>query len=145
MDIPYTLESCPFVRLVWSLVCVCSSDVSLWLVPALQVGESLIQAFLGKVKSLPVTTMTDEEVKAELKRMKEELVSQRNGYITQILSRCAPSKTESNTTWPNVLLYINALNVIVHTTEVWWPKYVVGQSTWVLKSIFFSELDPWIL
>ncbi|XP_056152953.1 DNA mismatch repair protein Msh2 [Lampris incognitus] len=58
-----------------------------------QVGENLIQDFLGKVKSLPAVAMTDEEVKAELKRMKEELVARNNSYITEILARSVPVQT----------------------------------------------------
>lgn len=55
-----------------------------------QEGESLIQAFLAKVKSLPVASMTDEEVKATLKNMKMELVAHDNPYITEILARSVP-------------------------------------------------------
>ncbi|KAM3859661.1 DNA mismatch repair protein Msh2 [Diretmus argenteus] len=58
-----------------------------------QVGERLIQDFLDKAKSLPAATMTDEEVKAELRRMKEELVAKNNIYVTAILARCAPAQT----------------------------------------------------
>ncbi|XP_039991799.1 DNA mismatch repair protein Msh2 [Xiphias gladius] len=58
-----------------------------------QVGENLIQDFLEKAKSLPVATMTEEEVKAELRRMKRELVAKNNMYITEILARCVPVKT----------------------------------------------------
>lgn len=57
-----------------------------------QEGEVLIQEFLEKAKSLPAAAMTDEEVKAELGRMKEELVSKGNAYITEILARCVPVK-----------------------------------------------------
>ncbi|XP_071380059.1 DNA mismatch repair protein Msh2 isoform X2 [Centroberyx affinis] len=58
-----------------------------------QMGESLIQDFLEKVKSLPAATMTEEELKAELRGMKEELVTKNNSYITEILARCAPVQT----------------------------------------------------
>ncbi|XP_044192951.1 DNA mismatch repair protein Msh2 [Thunnus albacares] len=58
-----------------------------------QVGENLIQDFLEKVKSLPAATMTEEEVKAELKRMKEELMAKKNTFISEILARCVPVKT----------------------------------------------------
>ncbi|KAM9336498.1 DNA mismatch repair protein Msh2 [Symphorus nematophorus] len=58
-----------------------------------QVGENLIHDFLEKVKSLPVATMSEEEVKAELSRMKKELVSKNNTYIAEILARCVPAKT----------------------------------------------------
>ncbi|XP_041672333.1 DNA mismatch repair protein Msh2 [Cheilinus undulatus] len=58
-----------------------------------QVGESLIHDFLEEVKSLPAATMSDEEVKAALRRMKAELVAKNNVYITEILARCAQTKT----------------------------------------------------
>uniref|UniRef100_A0A3Q2QZV7 DNA mismatch repair protein Msh2 n=1 Tax=Fundulus heteroclitus TaxID=8078 RepID=A0A3Q2QZV7_FUNHE len=59
----------------------------------LEQEEDLIQDFLQKVKALPVAAMTEEEVKAELRRMKQDLVAKNNTYITEILSRCAPVKT----------------------------------------------------
>ncbi|XP_060950898.1 DNA mismatch repair protein Msh2 [Limanda limanda] len=52
-----------------------------------QAGESLILTFLEKAKSLPAT-MSEAEVKAELKRMKQELAAKNNTYIKDILSRC---------------------------------------------------------
>ncbi|TMS22411.1 DNA mismatch repair protein Msh2 [Larimichthys crocea] len=58
-----------------------------------QVGENLIQDFLEKVKSLPAATMSDEEVKSALRKMKQELVGKNNTYIAEILARCAPAKT----------------------------------------------------
>uniref|UniRef100_A0A1A8IAW8 DNA mismatch repair protein n=2 Tax=Nothobranchius kuhntae TaxID=321403 RepID=A0A1A8IAW8_NOTKU len=57
-----------------------------------QVGENLIQEFLQKVKSLPVATMTQEEVKVELKRLKQELVAKNNTYISELLSHCVSGK-----------------------------------------------------
>ncbi|XP_022598629.1 DNA mismatch repair protein Msh2 [Seriola dumerili] len=58
-----------------------------------QVGENLIQDFLEKAKSLPAATMSEEEVKAELRRMKQELATKNNTYVTEILARCVPVKT----------------------------------------------------
>ncbi|XP_038554230.1 DNA mismatch repair protein Msh2 [Micropterus salmoides] len=58
-----------------------------------QVGENLIKDFLEKAKSLSVATMSEEEVKAELRRMKQELIVKNNTYITEILARCVPAKT----------------------------------------------------
>ncbi|CAB1441500.1 unnamed protein product [Pleuronectes platessa] len=52
-----------------------------------QVGENLILTFLEKAKSLPAT-MSEAELKAELRRMKQELAAKNNTYITDILSRC---------------------------------------------------------
>ncbi|XP_075999767.1 DNA mismatch repair protein Msh2 [Genypterus blacodes] len=58
-----------------------------------QVGESLIQDFLQKAKSLPTATMTDEEVKAALRGMKEELRAKNNAYVAELLARYVPVKT----------------------------------------------------
>nr|XP_040032675.1 DNA mismatch repair protein Msh2 [Gasterosteus aculeatus aculeatus] len=58
-----------------------------------QVGENLIQDFLEKAKSLPAATMSEEEVKDALRKMKQELVAKNNTYIKEILSRCVPAKT----------------------------------------------------
>uniref|UniRef100_A0A8C5HRN0 DNA mismatch repair protein n=1 Tax=Gouania willdenowi TaxID=441366 RepID=A0A8C5HRN0_GOUWI len=52
-----------------------------------QVGENLIEDFLQRVKSLPVATMTEDEVKSELKKMKQKLLHENNSYISDILSR----------------------------------------------------------
>ncbi|XP_003977228.2 DNA mismatch repair protein Msh2 [Takifugu rubripes] len=58
-----------------------------------QVGEKLIQDFLDKARSLPVSSMSEDEVKAELRRMKQELVAEGNAYIGDILARCGPVPT----------------------------------------------------
>lgn len=59
----------------------------------LQAAEVLIQNFLDKAKSLPVASMSEEEVKAELRKMKQELSAQNNTYISEILARCVTVKT----------------------------------------------------
>lgn len=56
-------------------------------------GENLIQDFLEKAKSVPAASMSEEEVKEELRRMKEELVSKNNSYVAEILARCLPVKS----------------------------------------------------
>uniref|UniRef100_A0A8D2ZT89 DNA mismatch repair protein n=1 Tax=Scophthalmus maximus TaxID=52904 RepID=A0A8D2ZT89_SCOMX len=58
-----------------------------------EMGENLIQDFLEKAKSLPVASMGEEEVKAQLRRMKQELVTKNNTYISEILARCVPVNT----------------------------------------------------
>ncbi|XP_053725590.1 DNA mismatch repair protein Msh2 [Synchiropus splendidus] len=54
-----------------------------------QVGEELILDFLAKVKSLPAASMTDEEVKATLRSMRDDLAAKKNVYVGEILARCA--------------------------------------------------------
>ncbi|XP_057682749.1 DNA mismatch repair protein Msh2 [Corythoichthys intestinalis] len=55
-----------------------------------QVGESLIQEFLEEVKSLPIATMTEDEVRVALKRMKEALRAKNNAYVAELLVRSLP-------------------------------------------------------
>ncbi|CAL8380827.1 unnamed protein product [Gadus morhua 'NCC'] len=54
-------------------------------------GENMIQDFLEQVKSLPAATMSDDELKAKLRSMKEELMTKNNGYICDILANCGPA------------------------------------------------------
>jgi predicted GIY-YIG superfamily endonuclease len=51
----------------------------------------MIQDFLEQVKSLPAATMSDDELKAKLRSMKEELMTKNNGYICDILANCGPA------------------------------------------------------
>ena len=51
----------------------------------------MIQDFLEQVKSLPAATMSDDELKAKLRSMKEELMTKNNGYICDILAHCGPA------------------------------------------------------
>ncbi|XP_076855816.1 DNA mismatch repair protein Msh2 [Brachyhypopomus gauderio] len=60
-----------------------------------QEGEKIIEAFLAKVKQLPIEEMSEEDVKAELGKMKAEVVAQNNGYINKILSCSANVKMAS--------------------------------------------------
>ncbi|XP_077357956.1 DNA mismatch repair protein Msh2 [Festucalex cinctus] len=58
-----------------------------------QVGESLIQNFVEEAKSLPVASMTEEEVRAALRRMKEALLGKNNAYVSEMLARSLPVAT----------------------------------------------------
>lgn len=60
----------------------------------LQQGETLILDFLDKVRALPVATMGDEELKVQLRNMKQELVAQNNAYVGELLVRCVPAATD---------------------------------------------------
>lgn len=82
------LNNCPQTGLV-TADANCKMDVF----SVFQEGENLIQTFLDKAKSLPVATMSDEEVKVELKRMKQELVGKNNTYVSEMLMRCVPAET----------------------------------------------------
>ncbi|XP_074662537.1 DNA mismatch repair protein Msh2-like [Tubulanus polymorphus] len=52
-------------------------------------GEKLIDSFLQKIKDLPVAEMNDEELKTEMNKLKADLTSQNNSYISNVLSRCS--------------------------------------------------------
>ncbi|XDV44474.1 hypothetical protein PO909_012753 [Leuciscus waleckii] len=60
-----------------------------------QQGEKIIEAFLAKVKSMPVEGMSDEGVKEELRKLKAEVIGQNNGFINEIVSRSAKVKLTS--------------------------------------------------
>ncbi|KAK7134724.1 hypothetical protein R3I93_017974 [Phoxinus phoxinus] len=60
-----------------------------------QEGEKIIEAFLAKVKSMPVEGMSDEAVKEELRKLKAEVIGQNNSFINEIVSRSAKVKLTS--------------------------------------------------
>ncbi|KAK7122650.1 hypothetical protein R3I94_019685 [Phoxinus phoxinus] len=60
-----------------------------------QEGEKIIEAFLAKVKSMPVEGMSDEAVKEELRKLKAEAIGQNNSFINEIVSRSAKVKLTS--------------------------------------------------
>ncbi|CAM4710069.1 unnamed protein product [Leuciscus chuanchicus] len=60
-----------------------------------QQGEKIIEAFLAKVKSMPVEGMSDEGVKEELRKLKAEVIGQNNGFINEMVSRSAKVKLTS--------------------------------------------------
>ena len=53
----------------------------------LQEGEEIIQDFLSKVKKIPVSDMTEEQVLAEVMKLKDEVNAKGNPYIKDVLSR----------------------------------------------------------
>uniref|UniRef100_A0A4W4GH20 DNA mismatch repair protein n=1 Tax=Electrophorus electricus TaxID=8005 RepID=A0A4W4GH20_ELEEL len=59
-----------------------------------QEGEKIIEAFLAKVKVLPVEDMSLEDIKAQLGKMKVEVLAQNNGYVNKILSCTANVKMD---------------------------------------------------
>ncbi|XP_019749319.1 DNA mismatch repair protein Msh2 isoform X1 [Hippocampus comes] len=55
-----------------------------------QVGEDLIRDFLEEAKCLPAAAMTEEEVRAALRRMKMVLLGKNNAYVSELLAHSLP-------------------------------------------------------
>ncbi|XP_041352599.1 DNA mismatch repair protein Msh2-like [Gigantopelta aegis] len=54
---------------------------------AKQEGEEIIQDFLNKVKAIPISTMTEAEILAEVEMLKSEVEVKNNPYVMDILAR----------------------------------------------------------
>ncbi|XP_050392192.1 DNA mismatch repair protein Msh2 [Patella vulgata] len=54
---------------------------------AKQEGEELIHDFLQRVKKLPINSMTEEDLKKEVDKLKEEISAKNNPYIKDILAK----------------------------------------------------------
>ncbi|XP_028810077.1 DNA mismatch repair protein Msh2 [Denticeps clupeoides] len=60
-----------------------------------QEGEKIIASFLAKVKALPVNGMSDSDIKLELHKLKSDVLSQKNEFVSEVVSHLVTVKMDT--------------------------------------------------